>query len=399
MRSVLKRRGRILKIGILLVAVSIFSSGCLREPGQGQPGGDAPAVVTLWHSLQGGEAAALGDAVQNINASYPQVILQTKFVPEADFVAQAYYAEAGGQGPDIFIAKNDTLNQLYHKGTLAPVALPGTTSFPGLSARFQAGDVHYAEPWLTDIPVLYYRSDKVGVPKSLTELFDTQSGGLAVPALSTQYLSPWWSGQGGQLWHGSQPALDAPANANFLQQLLAWRETGKFLVTPDALNLFTQGQVNYYIGWASQALAFNTAQVPYGSLAPTDVAGGQGKSLSGAGIGIANSTIKTTPEKSSAIRLVEEVLVSPEVEGAFSRIGYYLPANTNYYTTEQAQQGVLPAANKSLKESWVLESNSLAWKLIPSQDAAWGNAFTGTMNIPDSLAQAQNEAIKITTAP
>src|SRR5680860_1656403 len=80
-------------IFVLLIIVI----GCTRTPQTGQPGGPAPVVVDIWHSLQGAEADALQGQVQAIMKTQTDVIIKLKYVPEQNFVTYSYQAEAGGE--------------------------------------------------------------------------------------------------------------------------------------------------------------------------------------------------------------------------------------------------------------------------------------------------------------
>ena len=80
-----------------LLAIFLLVTGCTKTPQAGQPGGPAPAVVEIWHSLQGAEADALQGQIQTITKAHPEVIIKLKYEPEQSFVAFSYQAEAGGE--------------------------------------------------------------------------------------------------------------------------------------------------------------------------------------------------------------------------------------------------------------------------------------------------------------
>lgn len=375
----------------LVILIFILIVGCTKTPQTGQPGGPAPAVVEVWHSLQGPELDALQTQIQTIMKTHPEVIIKLKYVPEQNFVAFSYQAEAGGEGPEIFIASREILRQLYGQGALAPTAYVDQDAFPAALAGFRFGGIGYALPWLTDIPLLYFRTDSATVPVDLTDLFSTK-GGISVISLDTATFSAWWNGQGGHLMGEGKPVIDDPNNVAFLQQLLTWQGSGVLRVDPNALSAFAGGQTLYMVAGASQAKQLTQQNVPWGSVPLVELLSGQGQPLLGVTVGIANSVVGTNEVMTPAIQMVERALLAPTVEGALMQAGHFIPANKGFYSLPEAQKGVFPQANSALSKAWPLEGDAPEWKLIPMQDEAWTNALVNNVPPGDALATAQVKA-------
>lgn len=380
---------------LLIISLLLFLtlSGCLKAVPKGEGGGEAPAVVTVWHTLTGAEAEALKVKMQDLSKARPEVFVKLVYVPEQNFVNQAYQAEAGGEGPEIFLAPKDILLQLYAQGLLAPVVEIASEVFPAAVAQFRFSGDLYAQPWLTDVPLLYFRKDKVPIPVDLTS-FSTTNGRFVLPEINTLFLSTWWNGQGGQLAEDGKPTLNYQANLSFLQQLKSWRTSNALQVNPDALDQFAKGQASYTIGWASQAQALAQLNIPWDSIPMSDLLGGKGQALLGLTFGIANSTTKTIEPLNSSIQIVEQALLDPVVEGAVAQAGHRFPANPLYYSDADKLQGVETQVNQVLTRAWPLEGSAVEWKLISLQDSAWQNAFAG-MQPSEALDKAQNEAVRI----
>jgi len=387
---------KIITFGVFISALLILANGCSRAPQTGQPGGPAPVVVDIWHSLQGAEIDALQGQVQLIMEKQTEVLIKLKYVPEQNFAALSYQAEAGGEGPEIFIASREIIRQLYERGTLAKTAYIDPMAFPAALSAFQFGGEGYASPWLTDVPLLYFRTDTAIVPVNLEELFS--KGGISIAVPNTATLSTWWSGQGGKLLNAGNPVLNDPFNIAFLNQLLTWRDALSFRIDPSALKAFVGGEIPFMIAGASQAKYLTQQNVPWGSMQLAELVGGQGQPLLGRTLGIGNSAIKTNEAMIPAIQIVEEALQTSEVEGAMQQAGPLLPANMEYYQRTEALKGVFPQANIALKKAWALEGNATEWKLIPIQDTAWSNALVSNVTPEDALATAQGEAIKALAA-
>ena len=384
---------KVIILGFSVLMAAYFVTGCMRAPQTGQPGGPAPAVVSVWHSLQGAEADALQGQVQSIMKVHSEVVIKLKYVSEQNFVDLSYQAQAGGEGPEIFIASGEIIRQLYGKGALAKAVYTDSEAFPAALADSRFGGVGYALPWLTDVPLLYFRTDTASVPANLVDLFSAK-GGISITSPDTAMLSAWWNGQGGRLMNAANPSLDDPNNVLFLKQLLNWQKSKVLRIDPNALTAFVDGKTPYLLAGASQAKLLTQQNVPWGSLSLVDLVGGQGQPLLGTTLGIANSQIKTNEAMMPAIQTVEKALLTPEVEGTLSLAGGRLPANMGYYRRPEAQKGVFPQANLALAKAWALEGNAPERKLIPLQDTAWSNALAGNVTSEDALASAQGEAIK-----
>jgi len=380
----------------LMVALLLLAIGCTRAPQTGQPGGSAPAVVEIWHSLLGAEADALQGQIQAITKTHPEVIINLKYVPEPNFATLSYQAEAGGEGPEIFIASKEIIRQLYEHGTLAKIAYLDQEAFPAALSAFKFGGVGYASPWLTDIPLLYFRTDTASIPANLEDLF-SKKGGSSLATADTASLSAWWNGSGGRLVSEGKPVLDDPLNVAFLKQLLTWQVAKSFRIDASAPGTFAGGATPFMIAGASQAKSLTDQNIPWGSLQLAELVGGQGQPLLGSTLGIANSAIKTNKAMSPVIQTVEKALLTADVEGAMLQAGR-LPANMGYYKRPEAQKGVFPQANIALAKAWPLEGNAPEWKLIPLQDEAWKKVLSGNATPEEALAQAQAEAIKALAA-
>ncbi|MHB8125977.1 MAG: sugar ABC transporter substrate-binding protein [Desulfitobacteriaceae bacterium] len=385
-----------LKLLVILMIISLILSGCQKAIPKGESGGEAPAVITVWHTLEGAEAETLQVQLQGLSKTKPEILVKTVYVPGQNLIARAYQAEAGGEGPEIFLAPRDILVQLYAQGALAPVVQVTSEAFPATVAQFRFDGILYAQPWLTDVPLLYFRKDNVQIPADLTSLMTTK-GRLVLPNVNISLLSTWWNGQGGQLFEGGKPTIDNPANLTFLQQLISWRAANNLEISSDALGQFAGGQASYTIAWASQAQILTQLNVPWGSLPMSELLGGKGQALLSTTLGIANSAVKTIEPLNSAIQTVEKALLDPQFEGAVAQAGHRFPANSVYYSSADKQQGIEAQVEQVLTQTWPLEGSALEWKLFSLQDAAWLDAFAG-MSPQDALTKAQNEAVKLVGA-
>lgn len=139
----LKRYGIIL-ICILLIISSL--TGCIQGPAQGKPGGDAPAILSVWYSLEGNEEQELLSQLERISEDNNEFEVRGERIPEADFADYVWKIQAGGQGPDILIASRPLLSALYEKGGISPVLAEKSKALESVEKLFTLNSELYAAP-------------------------------------------------------------------------------------------------------------------------------------------------------------------------------------------------------------------------------------------------------------
>ncbi len=365
-------------------------TACNRTPTQGEPGAEAPAVISIWYSLQGHEEQEMLKQFKLINKNHPEVVIKATKVAANGFVDKVWNLQAGGKGPEIFISDRAILFALYEKGAMSPVLADNSDAYPSSLAVFTFNHQPFAAPWLTDVPLLFYRKDRItDLPVNLKEIL--QKDTIAIKSLDPIIFSSWWRAEGGIISQAGVPALDSPTNSAFLNKLLYLKSQHKLVIDNQALEQFIKGDVNYLLAWGSESIDLNQAKVSWGCVSLSSVLGKNAQALLANTIGIANSSIKTVPALESPIRLIEEELLKPEVESSMQKASGYLPANSNCY--ESSQSGTFEAeAATALANSWDLEGYALDWKLLSLQDQAWKSIAAGS-NIADELAKVQKTAL------
>lgn len=375
-----------------LVLIIFTAGGCLQAPNQGKPGGKAPAVVSVWYSLTADEEKELLKQFERINLEHPEVLVKGKYVPEKEFVDLVWKVQAGGEGPEIFIARRQIIYDLYKKGALSPVLARNYSAFIPAKAVFTFNNQLFAVPWLTDVPLLYYRTDKISkAPESLTELFD-QKAVIGIPGIDTALLSPWWKAEGGSLILDGAPSLDSPVNSAFLEKLLYLKSQGIVTFDSHALSRFIRGEINYLLSWASHAPVLDRYKVSWSSVSLSTLLGDNGRALLDNTVGIANSSIKSVPGMEEAIRIVEEELLKAEVQSAMQEAGRRLPVNEKCYSFQTGSYQAETA--RVLRSAWVLGGASPEWRLVPLQNATWQNILAGS-DLESELAKAQQQAAEL----
>lgn len=384
------RRYGIILISILLIISTL--TGCIQGPAQGKPGGDAPAVLSVWHSLEGNEEQELLSQLERISKDNAEFEVRGERIPEAKFVDYVWKIQAGGQGPDILIASRPLLAALYEKGAISPVLAEKAKAFASVEELFTFNQELFAAPWLTDVPLLYYRKDKVDSPPSdLNEIW-IKKASIAVPSPNTVLLSPWWQAEGGSLSLAGIPQLDSQFNLSFMEKLLYLRSEGLLIFDNQAVSMLIKGEVNYAISWASQSPVLEDSKVAWDCVSLDSVVGKNGKSLLDNTIGIANSSLKTIPAREGAIMKIQEELLKTETQIAMFRAGNRIPVNKEYYGAPQ--NSFKQETAKAINNSWIPAGDLIEWHFIDIQDLSWRNIISGA-DAGSELKKAQQSALKL----
>jgi len=367
-------------------------AGC-SAPLQGEPGGEAPVVVSVWYSVEGKDEQELVKQLERINNEHPEIIVNGVKIPETKFVEQVWNYQAGGEGPDIIITKRPIIVALYEKGAVSPVLADNYDAYNSSKAVFTFNNQPFAAPWLIDVPLLYYRKDNVPEPPLSMQALVEKKVAIVAKSFSTAMFGPWWQADGGSFTLSGLPSLDAQANAVFLDKILYLKSQKQLIFDNQALEKFIGGEVNYLVSWASDSTALTKAGMNWGSVSLHSLLGPNGKVLLDKTIGIANSSIKTVPTMEISIRLVQEELLEVDTETSMHKAGGYMPASELYY--ERAPLGSLNAEVAStISNAWYLEGYMPDWKLLSLQDKAWGNIIGGS-KVESELIQIQQSAQEI----
>ena len=373
-------------IALILIMLILLAGGCMHAPQKGEPGGEGPAVVTIWHSLSGKEETAFKTELNKELEGHPEVVVKLKYVQEEDFVSQVYQAEAGGQGPHIFLTSRSVLYQLQKKGALAPAADTTSSAFPAAAAQFRFNSTVYAQPWLANVPVLYFRRDTVQAPNNFADLM---AKGVAVASVDTQILAPLWLAQGGGVWDGKVPTLNKTENLTFLQQLATWKSQNRLQVNSNALALFTGGEVYYLFGPTGWGAVLAQQGSFWASIPLTDLVAPEQRVLLGETLGIANSAIKSQEAILPSIRLVEQLILGIDMENAMATAGKRLPLNPDFYGTDGGK--AFPYMSQVLNNAWALEGDAPEWQLFALQNEAWNQVLNGAATADQALNDAQEK--------
>jgi len=375
---------------LILILLTAPLTACNSSPSAGEPGGEAPTIISVWYSLQGKEEQELLRQFELIGKNYHEVKVKGTKVSANELVDRVWNLQAGGQGPEIVIAERALIFALYEKGAISPVLAESSDIYPAPLAVFTFNQQPFALPFITDVPLLYYRTDRIkSPPKSLSEILQKDS--VAVKSLETGLLSPWFKAEGGVFEKEGVPVLNSSANAAYINKILNLKSENKLITGDQALQAFITGETDYLISWASDSVSLDNAKVDWGCVSLSSLSGSNAGAILNNTVGIANSSIKTVPLMENAIRLVEEELL--KAGDLMHKTSGYLPTTWSWY--ENSQAGTWKAETAlTLEKAQPLSGYALDWKLISFQDQAIKNIFSGS-KVEDELSLVQKAALEM----
>jgi arabinogalactan oligomer/maltooligosaccharide transport system permease protein len=177
------------------------------------------AVLTLWHTYQGDERAALERAVAGLNARpEAQVRIEPLAIPFDAYARKLETAIPQNHGPDLFIAAQDRLGDWREAGLVEPLG-PARPGDP-LDEALAAGGRAWAAPAGFKALLLYWNRALLpeGPPRETRDLpalaRRLRPGGvypLAYDAGSFFFHAPFFFAMGGRLFDGERIAVFDPA--------------------------------------------------------------------------------------------------------------------------------------------------------------------------------------------
>jgi arabinogalactan oligomer/maltooligosaccharide transport system substrate-binding protein len=221
---------------------------------------DAPRPgVTLWHTYNGAERAALEAAGDRWNAAHPDEPLTLVAIPYDAFADKLTSAIPGGNGPDLFIFAHDRVGGWADAGVLEPIefyvddARADRFAPESISQLAYHGSL-YGLPIAEKALALYYRTDMVAQPPATTDalialapaMTAKQGFALAYTNVDLYGHAPWLHGFGGKVMNDDGSLAIATPQATeamkFARQLVATGVSPADAQYPLVASLFNDGK-------------------------------------------------------------------------------------------------------------------------------------------------------------
>ena len=194
---------RALVVVAALAVITALGSACTEAP---------KPSVTLWHTYNGSERAALEAAGDRWNVAHPDTPLTLVAIPYDAFADKLTSAIPAGNGPDLFIFAHDRLGSWSDAGVLEPIefwvddARADRFSADAMSQLAYHGSL-YGLPVAEKALALYYRTDLVATPPATTDALValapamTAKKGFALAYTNVDLYghAPWLHGFGGKV--------------------------------------------------------------------------------------------------------------------------------------------------------------------------------------------------------
>lgn len=228
-------------------------------------------VVSLWHSWDEAQLPVLLEIITAFQETYPGILFDVLYVPEANLLERYTQASSEGSGPALMLAPAEWGPDLFYRGLIAdlsdraPADLLERLSPPTLGAA-QYQNALIGLPY-SQRGVVLYRNRRVipERPESLADLIHLSQSlitGDEIGAILER--SPFYAGGhlygfgGGFMDADGSPMFNTPAGLAWIRLLQTFVQAGPpDYYTDNDLELFKQGRVGFVVGatWDRSALA------------------------------------------------------------------------------------------------------------------------------------------------
>ena len=241
---------RALVVVAALAVITALGSACTEAP---------KPSVTLWHTYNGSERAALEAAGDRWNVAHPDTPLTLVAIPYDAFADKLTSAIPAGNGPDLFIFAHDRLGSWSDAGVLEPIefwvddARADRFSADAMSQLAYHGSL-YGLPVAEKALALYYRTDLVATPPATTDALValapamTAKKGFALAYTNVDLYghAPWLHGFGGKVMNDDGSLAIATPEATeamkFARNLVATGVSPADAQYPLVASLFNEGK-------------------------------------------------------------------------------------------------------------------------------------------------------------
>lgn len=361
-------------------------------------------TITLWHSWAQRDGNALLAILESFSAEYPSVQVDTLFVAQNDLLQSYAQAVTDGSGPDIVLAPNWWLHDLYSLGVVQPLdstmySAAAEDVWPAALDNLRINDQLYGIPTSYETVALYFNRELVAeesLPASLEELAQLagQSPQFGIGIYANPFHVAWgFSAFGAPLFNDSGRAIfdESGGTAQFLQWLAGIDGLEGSYVDPDygmILDRFKRGEYAFFVDgpWSmaelSQALGdrLAVATLPPGP-------GGQSRPWLYANAAYVRPNLSS--QQSELVSLFLEHLVNEESGAAMANLSGRLPANR---TTDVGSDPLLLGFAAQA-------ANADGMRHGPEMDAFWrygGDMILKALAGPQDMQSIVNETAALT---
>ncbi len=353
-----------------------------------------PASITIWHSLKDTETEGLNTIIAAFNEEYPDITVDTLFVPFDDLRNKYETAAATGEGPDLLIGADDWGPPMYNAALVADISDVAADEIN--EAAMSVGQYKGAQvglPYVLKGVVLYRNTAVVSEPASsfddLVSKAEAATAGDTVGALleigaffSYGHL---YAMDGALMTAEGDPAFNTAEGVAWLGMLQTFQELGAdSWYNDNDINLFKAGQVGWVIdgtwnlGDFSASLGDDLAIDPW----PEGMSG-----FVQTGMIYLNANSTGAPMEAAKEFLA--YLMTADAQAAFyTADGAFIPSNVNVEVDDPLRLQALEAFN-----------GGVGWIVIPEMGAYWGPMETAILSVlnegvdPAAALQTAEESV------
>jgi arabinogalactan oligomer/maltooligosaccharide transport system substrate-binding protein len=360
--------------GLTIAVAACGGGGATSSPAASQPPAASPGAsaepsamaalggeVTLWHSYGsgGGETGALNKVLDTVRAANPELTINVIEQPFDQIFNKWRTETAAGEGPDMFIAPNDSLGQDAREGSLMDLDeyLAGNPALEGyLPVSLDGSKVDgkfYMVPESLKAVALWYDKTAIATPPATSDdlLAGVKDGSIKLGINQGVYHQFGWSGAfGGELMDASgKCTADTTGFADAFAYLKELKDAGAtFNTDGNALKTdFQTGKINAIIDGPWQTADFRTALGDKLAVAPIPQGpDGPANPFTGTDGWYINPNLEA--DQAQLAVDVALALTSPEAMQVFVDDAGHVPANPTVTITDPITQGFADAAAAGL---------------------------------------------------
>jgi maltose-binding protein MalE len=383
-----------MKKRVVWTLMTVILMGAFILSACGGPAKLEPASITIWHSLKDTETAGLTTIIAAYQEQYPDISVDTLFVPFDDLRNKFETAAATGEGPDLLIGGDDWGPPMFNALLVADVAEVAADDInPAAMSVGQYQGAQVGLPYVLKGVVLYRNSavipeaaldfDALVAKAEAATAGDTFGALLEIGAFFS--YGHLYALDGALMTAAGDPAFNTAEGVAWLEMLQKFQELGAdSWYNDNDINLFKGGQVGWVIDGTWNLGDFSTA------LGEDLVIDAWPAGMSGfVQTGMIYLNANSTGAKAEAAKSFLAFLMTADAQAEFyAADGAFIPSNVKVAVDDPLRLQALEAFN-----------GGVGWIVIPEMGAYWGPMETAILSVlnegadPATVLQTAEESV------
>jgi len=363
--------------------------------------------IVLWYYWETeSHQTALGEVIKQFNDSQPNITVEAKYVPFADFKKQLSIGTAAAELPDMVIIDNPDHAAYAAMGIFADITgkIDLSQYYDGPVASCTLDGKLYGVPFGSNCLALYYNEDMLAaanckVPTTWAELADVAKktsvgkvSGFGFSSLQNEEgtfnFLPWLNEAGTTAYKINNEAgikaityiSDLVKNGAMTKEVINWTQG-------DTMNQFISGNLAMMINgpWQVPTMREQAPDLKWNvALIPTDGADG----VKATGLGGENFAIIDNANQDASLAFIKFATSADEVKTYIDKFGY-IASRKDVSSTQYADDKVMQLFIEAMQYAVARGPNAQWPEISDAISLAFNEAITETSTPADAAAKAQ----------